>query len=76
MKKGTFAFLCLVCVICACGSWADGAEKIIEIRERMFIQQCNDIYLNPEDYEGRTIKLEGIYDEYTVEDEVLRFVFR
>ncbi len=42
----------------------DNAD-IFEIKEKMFIAQCNDIYLNPEDYKNKTIKLEGIYDEYT-----------
>ena len=38
--------------------------NIIEIRDRMFINQCNDIYLNPNDYKGKLIKIEGIYDGY------------
>lgn len=41
------------------------SDKILEIKDKMFIAQCNDIYLNPDDYKGRTVKLEGIYDEYT-----------
>jgi zinc transport system permease protein len=34
---------------------------VIEIKEKMFIAQINDVYLNPEDYLGKTIKLEGIF---------------
>jgi uncharacterized membrane protein YcgQ (UPF0703/DUF1980 family) len=34
---------------------------IVEITEKMFIAQVNDIYLNSEDYIGKTIKLEGIF---------------
>jgi len=34
---------------------------VIEIRERMFATQVNDVYTNPDDYLGRTIKLEGIF---------------
>jgi len=37
---------------------------IFVIKEKMFIAQCNDIYLNPDEYKNKTIKLEGIYDEY------------
>ncbi|GMO46679.1 MAG: hypothetical protein Ta2G_01930 [Termitinemataceae bacterium] len=42
---------------------ADGAaqEKIIEIREKMFLSQVNDVYLNLQDYLGKTIKLEGLF---------------
>jgi len=35
--------------------------KIIDINERMFATQINEIYLNAGDYMERTIKLEGIF---------------
>lgn len=38
---------------------ADG--EIFEIREKMFITQINDIYLNIDDYKDKTIKVEGMY---------------
>ncbi|MDR0786118.1 MAG: metal ABC transporter permease [Treponema sp.] len=34
---------------------------IIEIKEKMFLAQTNDVYLNAEDYLGKTIKLEGLF---------------
>jgi hypothetical protein len=37
------------------------AGGIVEIKEKMFIAQTNDVYLNPEDYLGKTIKLEGLF---------------
>jgi Predicted membrane protein len=39
---------------------------VVEIREKMFIAQTNDIYFNAEDYIGKTIKYEGIFDIYEV----------
>ncbi|WP_028329478.1 hypothetical protein [Brachyspira alvinipulli] len=53
-------------------------NNVIEIKERMFINQCNDVYLNPDDYRGKIIKLQGIYDGFTDEEtgEKLNFVFR
>lgn len=39
------------------------ADDVIEITEKMFIAQCNDIYLNPDDYTGKTIRIEGMYNE-------------
>jgi hypothetical protein len=39
--------------------------EIVEIREKMFIAQTNDVYLNPEDYMGKTIKLEGLFKTET-----------
>lgn len=40
---------------------------IVEIKEKLFIAQTNDIYLNPEDYLGKTIKYEGIFDSFYYE---------
>ncbi len=47
----------------------DPAESdVIEIKEKMFVAQTNDVYLNPEDYLGKTIKYEGIFDVYYWEE--------
>jgi uncharacterized membrane protein YcgQ (UPF0703/DUF1980 family) len=43
------------------GSGVQDPDGIIEIKEKMFIAQTNDVYLNPEDYLGKTIKLEGLF---------------
>ena len=43
-------------------------DDIVEIRERMFIAQLNDIYLNQNDYIGKTIKYEGMFTSYTWEE--------
>jgi zinc transport system permease protein len=39
----------------------NAAGDIVEIREKMFLAQTNDVYLNPEDYMGKTLKLEGLF---------------
>lgn len=39
-------------------------DGIFVIREKMFITQINDIYLNPDEYKDKTIQLEGIFDAY------------
>lgn len=39
---------------------------VIEIKEKLFISQTNDIYYNAEDYLGKMIKYEGIFDVYEV----------
>lgn len=52
--------------------------KVVEIKEKMFLTQMNDIFLNYDDYVGKTIKYEGIYsylyDELT--DSYISFVYR
>jgi uncharacterized membrane protein YcgQ (UPF0703/DUF1980 family) len=37
------------------------AVDVVEIKEKMFVAQTNDVYLNPDEYLGRTIKLEGLF---------------
>jgi hypothetical protein len=54
-------------------------ERIdLEIREKMFIAQTNDVYLNPEDYLGKIIRLEGLFkiEQYVGEDKRYCFVLR
>lgn len=50
----------------------------IEIGEKMFIAQTNDIYLNTEDYLGKTIRLEGLFrtQSYTDMSKTYCFVLR
>ena len=42
--------------------------SVVEIGEKMFIAQVNDIYLNADDYYGKTIKLEGVFKKSTGEE--------
>jgi uncharacterized membrane protein YcgQ (UPF0703/DUF1980 family) len=57
---------------------AANSGETIEIREKMFIAQTNDIYLNPDDYLGKTIKLEGLFktDNYDDMSRVFCFILR
>jgi uncharacterized membrane protein YcgQ (UPF0703/DUF1980 family) len=53
------------------------SEKgVIEIKEKMFISQVNDVYLNAEDYLGKTIKLEGLFKMEQGYDKSYCFVLR
>jgi uncharacterized membrane protein YcgQ (UPF0703/DUF1980 family) len=51
---------------------------VVEIREKMFAAQVNDVYLNAKDYLGKTIKLEGLFKSelYDGKDEPYCFVIR
>ena len=40
---------------------------VVEITEKLFIGQLNDIYLNQKNYLGKTIKYEGMFTQYTWE---------
>jgi uncharacterized membrane protein YcgQ (UPF0703/DUF1980 family) len=54
------------------------AAGVVEIKEKMFIAQTNDIYLNAEDYLGKTIKLQGLFkkEQYEGSDTAYCFVIR
>jgi uncharacterized membrane protein YcgQ (UPF0703/DUF1980 family) len=55
---------------------ADGDE--IVLKDKLFIAQCNDIYLNPDEYMGKTIRWEGIYTGATNPEtnQTFKFVIR
>ncbi|HWS28901.1 MAG TPA: hypothetical protein VN512_02180 [Clostridia bacterium] len=40
-------------------------DDVVEIKEKLFIAQLNDIYLNSDDYLGKTIRYEGMFAQYT-----------
>jgi uncharacterized membrane protein YcgQ (UPF0703/DUF1980 family) len=39
------------------------------IQGTLFVEQCNDVYLNPEDYDGKSVKIEGLMDIYPSEED-------
>ena len=51
---------------------------VVEISERLFIAQTNDIYINTEDYLGKTIQYEGIFKTmyWPEEEETYYYVIR
>jgi len=51
-------------------------KDVIEIKEKMFISQVNDVYLNTDDYLGKKIKLEGIFLTEQGNDKTYCFVLR
>jgi zinc transport system permease protein len=72
--KGTSVSLAL-CIFLVAGC-AD--SPVIEINEKMFIAQTNDVYRNSEDYMGKTIKLEGLFkrEQSAVNNAFYCFVLR
>jgi zinc transport system permease protein len=61
----------------AAGTKAAG-DQVVEIKEKMFIAQTNDIYLNAEDYMGKTIRLQGLFKkaQYETSEDPYCFVLR
>jgi len=54
-----------------------GAQNsVVEIKEKMFVGQVSDVYLNTQDYLGKTIKMEGLFKVGGYEEENYYFVIR
>lgn len=64
----------------ASGALPEGYEnvEVIEIGERFFIQQCDDVFFNPESYAGKALRLQGIYqqEQYGEEEAPTHYVIR
>ena len=61
MSKIAIIVLAIFLFITGCTRSGTDENSVIEIRERMFMTQIQDIYLNANDFLGRTIQLEGIF---------------
>jgi len=62
-------------VISCARAKAESADTV-EIREKMFVSQVNDVYLNTDDYLGKTIKLEGLFKQDQGYEKLYCFVLR
>lgn len=65
MKKWGWLLMLMMLATLLTGCSTDKANEVVEISERMFITQCNDMYVNTDEYMNKTIVLEGMYYEYT-----------
>jgi uncharacterized membrane protein YcgQ (UPF0703/DUF1980 family) len=53
---------------------AEAAPKVCSLKDRFFVQQVNDIYLNPDSYKDQIIKIEGYFNKYLDEKNIERYV--
>jgi len=60
MKKIIIFLVVCTSLLGGCGK----GEEVIEIGEKMFIEQMNDIYYNFDEYDGKKIRYEGIFYAY------------
>lgn len=70
MKRTYGAMLSLLLLICAGVMPASASEAVavdLEIREKLFVAQVNEIYVNTPDYLGKTIKYEGMFYALSIE---------
>ena len=64
MKKILLLFV-VVLLLVGCGGGSQvGDEDVVEIRERLFIAQVNDIRINADAYVGRVLRYEGLFQSF------------
>jgi uncharacterized membrane protein YcgQ (UPF0703/DUF1980 family) len=76
VKKAALA-LCLIVLLAGlagCGSGKDTSEFVVG--EEMFWTTINEMYINMEDYVGRTVRLSGVLQEYEYEGKPYNAVIR
>lgn len=78
----------MILMMCSCSSdkpqsenkSASKDDEVLEITEDLFLTQVNDIYTNPDNYLGRKIKYQGIFETMPYEEDgqnlELLYVFR
>ena len=59
MKRTMIGVFLSIILLCSC---ADISSGTISINENLFISNVNEIYLNKDNYIGKKIKYEGIFD--------------
>jgi len=72
----TVAVITVSVLITGCNRNNTEESNIIEISERMFLTHVRDIYMNPLNYLGRTIRLEGIFRREEFRGTEMFFVVR
>lgn len=74
------ATLLLFVTGCSGGGHSTQVDKptgdFVEIKEKMFIAQTNDVYANINDYLGKTIKYEGLVKKVNYENKDYYYVIR
>ena len=78
--KQFFAFIIAGLLIagCAAGGAGNPDEDIVEITERFFVTQLMELFTNPDEFIGRTIRYEGMFSSHLWEHtgEYFHFVYR
>jgi uncharacterized membrane protein YcgQ (UPF0703/DUF1980 family) len=79
-KTARNSFIIAIAVIASflavsCANNKTPNKNIVEIGDKMFISQVNDVYLNAKDYMGKTIKIEGIFKCENPYNFVVRYGF-
>lgn len=55
---------------------ADKDGEIIDITEKMYVAYINEIYVNTDDYLGKTLRIEGMYTASDYEGTTYYYVYR
>jgi len=79
--KRIIIFLVVAIILSGCSSKKPDIPEIastgiVEIDEQSFVEQCREIYMDPENYTDKTIVVEGMYMSRTSQGKVFHVVYR
>jgi uncharacterized membrane protein YcgQ (UPF0703/DUF1980 family) len=63
----------MLLLFCHRYTMAEANPKVCSLKDRLFVQQVNDIHLNPQDYKDKIIQIEGFFGKYIDEKKVERY---
>ncbi|MCL2259721.1 MAG: hypothetical protein FWC15_00010 [Fibromonadales bacterium] len=69
-----FLIFIMLCILFQKEASAEHSKAICYLKDRFFIQQVNDIYLNPQSYRDKVIQIEGFFNSYIDENKIERYV--
>ncbi|MDR2595352.1 MAG: hypothetical protein LBC87_11340 [Fibromonadaceae bacterium] len=76
MKISVLLFLMLL-LFCPQAMAQAKAKSFCLLKDRLFVQQVSDIYLNPQSYGDKIVQIEGFFEKYIDENNQERYaVFR
>lgn len=79
MKKLAILIMFMYCPIMLHSASFAGSpdeKETVEINEKFFIQQCMNVYLNPEDFQDKLLKIEGLCEVWDDNGETHYLVYR
>jgi len=76
MKISILPFLMLL-LFCHSAMAQEKAKSFCLLKDRLFVQQVSDIYLNPQTYGDKIVQIEGFFEKYIDEKKQERYaIFR
>jgi len=71
--KISILFVLTFLLFCPRYAMSEEKPKICSLKDRLFVQQVNDININPQNYKDKIIQIEGFFGKYVDDESVERY---